>query len=71
MLKVPEMIQKRENRRRGIIVDQLVVDGVKGQLRVFHAHFVQNAGAVGADGFHAQTQFVGDVGNGLPKPASS
>ena len=30
-----------------------------------HSHFSQGTGAVGADGFYAEAEFIGNLGHGL------
>lgn len=43
------------------LVNQIVFNRVVGQFGVgFHVHFFQDAGAVGADGFHAECQVIGN-----------
>ena len=47
-------------------MDEHIMDSVQCELGVFfHGHLGHNAGAVSADGFDAQTEFIGDIGNGL------
>ncbi len=42
-------------RGAGPLIDQFLLDGVMGQLRiVFHPHFFEDAGSIGADGFDAE-----------------
>ncbi|MDB6067623.1 MAG: Enolase [Pedosphaera sp.] len=47
---------------------QLVLDGIVHEFRViFHAHFFQDSAAIGADGLHAQGQFLGNFADDLSR----
>ena len=48
------------------VSDQFVLDGVVDQFCIlFHLHFFQYAGPVGADGFDTQGQLNADFGEGF------
>ena len=48
------------------LIHKLILDGVVDQFGiVLHVHFFKNARAVGADGFDAQRELIGDFGNGF------
>ena len=53
-------------RRSRQLLREMVIDGVAHQFGiVVQVHLFQDATAVGADGFHAQGQIVGDLRNGF------
>ena len=51
----------------GLLLHELILDGVAHELSVvLHSQFLQDTGAIGADGLDAERELPGSLGDGLP-----